>query len=126
MKQNALTNFFKCGVVGWCLEILFTGVTRHEKNLKCETSLFMFPIYGMAMLIAPMKKLLGRHSAAFRGMCYTCGIFATEYATGKLLRRFGRCPWDYSNAPLNVNGLIRLDFAPLWFGTGLLYEKILE
>lgn len=126
MKHQLLTNFFKCGIIGWCLEILFTGVTRHEKCLKCETSLYMFPIYGLAMLIAPMKKLLRRHSTAFRGICYTCGIFFTEYLTGKFLRRFDRCPWDYSNAPLNVNGLIRLDFAPLWFGTGLLYEKLLK
>lgn len=37
---------------------------------------------------------------------------------------FGICPWDYTGRPMNVNGLIRLDFAPLWFGTGLLFEWI--
>ena len=45
--------------------------------------------------------------------------------TGSFLRRFEACPWDYSKSPLNVNGLIRLDYAPLWFGAGLLFEKIL-
>jgi len=35
------------------------------------------------------------------------------------------CPWDYSNTPLNYRGLIRPDYAPLWFGAGLFFEKIL-
>ena len=42
-----------------------------------------------------------------------------------LLRCFHMCPWDYSNTPLNYRGLIRPDYAPLWFGAGLFFEKIL-
>ncbi len=126
MKRNAVTDFLKCGVTGWCLEIIFTGLTHHERSLKSETSLYMFPIYGMAALIAPVKRLLRKRNTLFRGVCYTCGFFLTEYTTGRILRAKNRCPWDYSGAPLNIDGLIRLDFAPLWFGTGLLYEKILD
>jgi uncharacterized membrane protein len=126
MKQPLFKNFCRCGIAGWCLEIIFTGITRHEKSLKCETSLLMFPIYGLASLIAPLGRLLKNRSVMFRGSCYTCVIFLTEYVTGKFLRLFGRCPWDYSNAPLNIDGVIRLDYAPLWFGTGLLYEKLLK
>lgn len=126
MKQNPVRDFFKCGVTGWCLELLFTGLANHKKKLTCETSLYMFPIYGLAVLIAPVKKLLQKKSTAFRGLCYTCGFFFTEYTTGRILRHFDRCPWDYTGAPLNIDGLIRLDFAPLWFGTGLLYERILK
>ena len=51
-------------------------------------------------------------------------IFCAEYLFGFWMRRIGICPWDYSGRPTNVNGLIRLDFAPLWFGTGLLFEGI--
>ena len=60
-----------------------------------------------------------------RGGVYACCIFAGEYMTGTILRKFEACPWDYSKARLNVNGLIRLDYAPYWFGAGLLFEKIL-
>ena len=30
----------------------------------------------------------------------------------------------YTGFQTSVNGLIRLDFAPLWFATGLLFEQI--
>lgn len=53
-------------------------------------------------------------------------IFFTEYSTGYVLKKAGRYPWDYSQAPLNINGLIRLDYAPCWFALGLLYEQILS
>lgn len=53
-------------------------------------------------------------------------IFSTEFLTGAFLKKRGMCPWDYSKAKLNVKGIIRLDYAPLWFITGLLYEKILK
>ena len=51
-------------------------------------------------------------------------IFCAEYFVGSWLQRAGICPWDYTGRPTNVNGLIRLDFAPLWFLTGLLFERI--
>ena len=46
--------------------------------------------------------------------------------TGMLLKHYDMCPWDYSGNPLNYKGVIRLDYAPLWFCTGLLFEKILS
>ena len=52
-------------------------------------------------------------------------IFAGEYLTGSLLKRHNACPWDYSSSPYSVRGLIRLDYAPYWFGAGLIFEKIL-
>lgn len=35
------------------------------------------------------------------------------------------CPWDYSDCPLQYQGVIRFDFAPLWFLTGLLFERVI-
>lgn len=35
------------------------------------------------------------------------------------------CPWDYSHAKTNIDGVIRLDYAPLWMAAGLLFERIL-
>ena len=96
------------------MEILFTSagsLARHDGRLIGQTSLWMFPIYGMAALL--------------RGSIYTVGIFSFEYLSGSLLRRHHFCPWDYSSARANVNGLIRLDYAPFWLGAGLLFERIL-
>lgn len=49
-------------------------------------------------------------------------IFTTEYLAGSFLRGAGICPWDYTGRVMNIDGLIRLDFAPFWFLTGLLFE----
>ena len=112
------------------MEILYTGMRSYQKSdnpkLIGNTSIWMFPIYGMASLLAPVCKLLKGKNAVIRGGVYTCCIFIGEFFTGSLLRKLDACPWDYSDAPLNIRGLIRLDYAPLWFGAGLLFEKILD
>lgn len=53
-------------------------------------------------------------------------IFLGEYVFGSFLKKRKMCPWDYSNSNFHINGLIRLDYAPVWFLTGLLYEKLLS
>ena len=121
-------NFLICGLTGWCMEILFTSagsLARHDGRLIGQTSLWMFPIYGMAACIGPVYAKIKKLPALLRGSIYTVGIFSFEYLSGSLLRRHHFCPWDYSSARANVNGLIRLDYAPFWLGAGLLFERIL-
>ena len=111
------------------MEILFTGLhslRRENPTLTGNTSIWMFPIYGMASFLSPLCKRLEGRSLILRGGVYTCCIFCAEYLTGSFLRKFNACPWNYSGAPCNINGLSRLDYAPLWFGAGLLFEKILS
>jgi len=130
-------NFIKCGITGWCLEVLFTSVESimaHDWRLVGRTSLLMFPIYGCGALLAPIGRMIDRWigenplSSADRmirhGMLYMVLIFVAEYVSGMWLRTRGICPWDYTGSQTSINGLIRLDFAPLWFGTGLLFEQI--
>lgn len=88
--------------------------------------MWMFPIYGMASLIQPIHKLIKNTNVFFRGVVYTTCIFATEYGTGKFLKKKHCCPWDYSDAKHNIKGIVRLDYAPLWFIVGLFYEKVLN
>lgn len=135
-----LMNFCKCGVAGWCLEVMFTSVESimlGDWRLMGKTSLLMFPIYGLGALLGPIgygvdqwlntswdgtltqKDRIMRH-----GTLYMVLIFTAEYLTGTWLKTRGMCPWDYSGRNTNINGLIRLDFAPLWFATGLLFEQI--
>lgn len=155
VKQAGI-NFCKCGVTGWCLEVMFTSVESMMLNdwrLMGKTSLLMFPIYGLGALLAPIGKGIDRwldvtgvvgipkkgnvssvrvEAAPLRlwdrilrhGMLYMVLIFVAEYISGTWLRAKGICPWDYTGRHSNINGLIRLDFAPLWFLTGLLFERI--
>lgn len=42
--------FLFCGFIGWCLEILWTGLhslLQGDASMKGTTSLLMFPIYGL-------------------------------------------------------------------------------
>ena len=121
-------NFCICGLTGWCMEILFTSagsLLKHDKRMIGQTSLWMFPIYGMAAIISPLYKLIKEKPVLMRGSIYTLGIFSFEYLSGIFLRKYHLCPWDYSDAKTNVNGVIRLDYAPLWLAAGLLFERIL-
>ena len=123
--------FIKCGFIGCGAELIWTTIGEiRKKNYKLEghTSAWMFPIYGMACVIEPLsRKLKNRKENLFtRGTIYTGMIFGVEYITGTVLKKVGKCPWDYSSAKYNIKGVIRLDYAPLWFGMGLLYEGILS
>ena len=132
MKKHLISfinNFIKCGLIGWCMEIIFTAMNalrRRDMTLKGNTSLWMFPIYGCAALLAPISRMINRRPAWFRGLTYMSLIFSVEFLTGKLLSRRALCPWDYSRSRWNVSRLIRLDFAPFWFGAGLLFERLLS
>lgn len=35
--------------------------------------------------------------------------------SGSFFQKLHICPWDYSHVPLQYKGVIRLDYAPLWF-----------
>lgn len=121
------SRFIRCGMYGWCIEILWTGLhslLRHDPKLTGTSSLHMFPIYGMAAFIAPLSRHLKRFHTVTRGLIYMFGIYAVEFLSGTILKLMDCCPWDYSKTPYHINGVIRLDYAPLWFLTGLFYEKV--
>ncbi len=128
--MHYLTNFFKCGLCGWGLECFWTGCHSllHDKSKKltCTTSIWMFPIYGLAVFIEPIYRLIKDKSMLFRGFIYTFFIFFVEYGTGTYLKKKERCPWDYTDAKINIKGIVRLDFAPLWFIVGLLFERLIR
>ena len=107
-KSNLyLNNFIKCGIAGWCLEILFTAsmaLRRREMTFFLRMQKLAFPV---------------------RGCIYALMIFAGEFLSGRLLQKHHLCPWDYTSHHWNIQGIIRLDFFPYWFATGLFFEKLL-
>jgi len=142
-----LEHFFIYGAFGWCAEVLWTAchdlltgsrvdpvdpavkvpLTPPERwRLVGSTYLWMFPLYGAGGLVfEPMHDVLRHLAWPLRGLIWAALIFLVEYASGWLLRRWtGRCPWDYTYARSNVHGLIRLDYAPVWFTFGLLLERV--
>lgn len=140
LKQCA-KDFLICGLTGWGLEILLTSaesLAAGDLKLMGKTSIYMFPIYGLGILLGPIGREVDRWLDADRGegtiakkdWIFRHGIldmvliFLAEYLTGSLLKSLGICPWDYTGRMLSVDGLIRLDFAPFWFGTGLLFEYL--
>ena len=77
-------NFFVCGLTGWCMEILFTSTgsfLKQDKRLIGRTSVWMFPIYGTAAVIAPLYHSIKNLPALLRGCIYSVGIFSFEYIT---------------------------------------------
>lgn len=123
-----IRNFLRCGIMGWCMEIFFTSLDalrRRDFKLQGKTSLWMFPIYGCAALFSPIHHLLRRRSVWVRGLTYMSLIFSGEYLSGSLLSKHTICPWDYSQSRFHIKRIIRLDYAPIWFGAGLIFEKIL-
>ena len=68
-----MKNFLKCGVFGWCLEILWTSLDslrRGEFKLMGQSSIWMFPIYGMAAVIRPLSVLFAPLGVIKRGLIY--------------------------------------------------------
>ena len=127
--KTLTNNYIRCGILGWCLEILFTSLSKGPgKNpaLMGKTSILMFPIYGAACLFKPIYPLIKKLAWPVRGFLYMNMIYLTELISGLFLTKHNCCPWDYSDAKYQYKKVIRLDFAPYWFCTGLLYEKFLQ
>lgn len=117
------------GALGWLVEIVWTGagsILRRDPRLRATTYLWMFPIYGLGgLLLEPIHLSISGHPWVLRGLIWTLAIFCIEYVTGWLIRSWvGESPWNYEGAPLAVDGLIRLDYAPAWFVLGLLFERV--
>ena len=109
------------------MEILWTGATsflRKDFKLSANTSIWMFFIYGSVIFLEPVCDMLMPYPIIVRGSVYTICIFAAEYVCGLILRKASICPWDYSDSAYSIHGVIRLDFAPVWFVAGLVFETV--
>lgn len=129
MMKKLLTDFCKCGLLGWGFEIVFTALSslrRREWKLMGQSSLWMFPIYGSACILGPLSRLFRRMPTVWRGTIYAILIFVAEFFSGKFLTKHKVCPWDYVKSRWQIGRVIRLDLFPCWFTIGLIYEKLLN
>jgi len=122
-----LTQFVIFGLIGWCMEVLWTGagsLLRRDFKATSTTSIWMFFIYGSVAFFTPLIEMVYTLPWFVRGGIYALCIFAVEYASGMALRAAKICPWDYSGAKTAVHGVIRLDYAPAWAAAGLIFEFV--
>ncbi len=114
------------GLLGWNIEVLWTGfnsLLSGDFNMIGHTSLWMFLIYGIAGgCFELVHKKIKDKSRYTRGVIWMYLIFGVEFISGAVLSLFGIYPWRYTGL-FNIAGFIRLDYAPLWFVVGLLFEK---
>src|ERR671931_838285 len=129
--DSRLGRFAVYGALGWCFEVLFTGlhdfIRTRDPALPSRSSLWMFPIYGLLQpLYEPLHDAMrGRVPAPARGVVYGGLIMGIEYASGRLLRRgVGQAPWDYTSARRHLDGLVRPDYFPIWAAAGLAMERL--
>ena len=128
MMKTLGKNFLKCGLAGWCMEILFTALgslQKREFRLVGQTSLWMFPIYGSACLLTPLFPFLKRFPVLVRGTIYAVCIFFGEFLSGNFLMGKKVCPWNYERSRWNIKKVVRLDYFFNWLLAGLLFEKLL-
>lgn len=122
-----LKRFVIYAFAGWCGEIIFTGMTsllKGDPSLTGKTYIWMFFVYGLAVFLEPVHDQIRSAPVIVRGGIYMVLIFTTEYLTGWILNMLiGQCPWDYGNSMVAYR-YIRLDFMPIWFFAGLLFEKL--
>lgn len=123
-----IKKFLFYGFCGICMEVLWTGLGalyNGDLKLSAFTYVWMIPIYGFAMFLEVVHNSIKNMPFFIRGGVYAILILTVEYFSGMLLKiLIGDCPWNYSNSVFSVNGLIRLDYFPVWFVVGLAFERI--
>jgi uncharacterized membrane protein len=122
-RSRPTVRYLFYGLAGWAVDSLF--VAAHTRRPR-PSSLVNVPVYGLAQpLFEPLHDRLRRRRVALRAAAYGIGILGVEYASGRVLRRLaGRAPWDYGRARFAVDGLVRLDYLPLWAAYGLGLERL--
>lgn len=119
--------FFIYGLAGWSIEIFWTGLhsmITGDLRLQAYTSLWMFFIYGSAVLLEPIHDVIKVWRWPIRGALWVVIIWGMEYTSGLILVSIlDVYPWFYSG-PFAVDNLVRLDFAPAWMIAGLIFERI--
>lgn len=120
--MRVLTRIAAFGVFGWLAEYAFTAAIRRPK----PASAWMIPIYGLAGLLFPsLHRTLRGASLPVRAAVYGAAMLAGEYAVGRALHAsVGAVPWSYEGKRWSVQGVTRLDYAPLWMLYGLALERL--
>lgn len=142
--MELLIYFVLFAMFGIAQEVLFRGLLSKKRtdNFKLYgvSSAWMLPIYGSIIFIVLfVQTYFSSLNLIFRGLIYMILIYALEYVSGYILRLFNIEVWNYNKNETyctgnkvcihvtekrkhNLNGLICLNYAPIWFVEGLIAE----
>ena len=92
--------FILCGLTGWCMEILWTGlhsILSGELTMTGKTSLLMFPIYGCGAIIRPLSGKLSAVPLLYcriflRGIYQRCSFALFSYVSLGLQQHSSELP----------------------------------
>jgi hypothetical protein len=126
---NALARAAFYAALGWSTDFAFNQLLarrRGQRVLELRTSAWNLPLYALIQpLYEPLHDALRGRAMPLRAVAYGAGFIVVEYASGRVLRRAcGVAPWDYSHARLQLHGLTRFDYFPLWGAYGLALERV--
>ena len=126
--MGPLKRLFVYAAVGFGAEVAISAIHDlwRKKPVRFRTSPWMVPVYALLLpLYEPLHDAVRGRSWPIRGTAYGLGFLAVEYASGVVFRQtVGEVPWDYSDAPYNVDGLIRPDYFFQWAALGLALEPL--
>jgi len=122
------------GVLGLGLEVIFTAVLdaikHRQRHLWGYSSLWYIPLYMMAPIILALSaEIISPLPFLVRGLIYMIAIFSCEFVAMFALRKLlGASPSEanYELSRWNICGLIRLDYAPVMFLMGLIFEFVYQ
>lgn len=119
--------FFVYSAIGWIIELIYRWRDRGTPVNPGFLRGPWLPLYGTgAVLIIALYSAMGHLHPALRGLAYLTVLTLVEYAAGLLLLRvFDRRCWDYSDEPLNFQGLICPGFSLYWVILAFVFEKTL-
>lgn len=129
---SVLCRLYLYSLHGFFLEVMFTAawdlVASGSLKLHGCTSVWCLFIYSFSCLV--MEKIHDRLEPMglplhIRALAQTSWIYVWEFSTGWFLRKLNGCPWDYTAFTYNFCGLVTLEYAPLWYVCGFLFEYLL-
>ena len=128
---SMLMRFYIYAIHGYATEVMFTAAWEFVVNVNWKlpgtTSVWSLITYGLSTLVIEHLYFLLRDRVPLllRAAIYTIWTYSWEFSAGYVLRHFDACPWDYTPFDGDFMGLVTLEYAPLWFLSAIVAEKVL-
>lgn len=137
-----LFKFICYGIFGMFMETVVSSVDKmieykwnryttkftRNRTLEGKTSLFMFPVYGLFILVLfdPVFYLIGNWNIFIRYIIYGICFCAAEAGIGLLFKKYlNMCPWNYSYNKWSIcQGTTAINYIPFWGIAGLVFEQV--
>lgn len=112
---DLLWYFLIYSVLGWCIEVTFSAVTKGIFVNRGFLNGPVCPIYGFGVVLVVYLLRPFRHNVLVLFVAAMIITSLLELITGYILEKvFHEKWWDYSEVPFNIGGYICLAFSLVW------------